>query len=393
MKTLLLNASHNDLGLISGLKKLGCEIIVTGKIPGLIGEKFCDKYIQADYSSMETILQIAKDEKIDRICACCNDYGVYTAAYVAEKLGLPGYDSYETTCLLNNKDRFKRFAKDIGLRSPWTESFTDESEAERFILSVNFPVIIKPADASAGNGVAKADNVSDGIKAIKQAFDASRKKAIVIERYLTGSQHGFCTFLVQEKVAAYCTNNEYSFLNPYRVEIDTFPADNYPEAAKYIIPQVELIAQKLHLKDGIFHLQYIMDNEGPHIIEVMRRAIGNMYSVLSDRLNGIQWDYWEAKARCGFDCSDFPVPVKQEGFFAYKAVMSEKNGVIDKILIPSSYDKYIFQKCMLKKAGDTISSFKSEPAGFLFFMFKSPEEMKRVLIDEYRSDFVCMKDY
>ena len=92
-KALLLCASHNDLGLIRALKKLGYYIIVTGNIPGQIGQKYADKYIKADYSDKELILEIAKREKIDAICQCCNDFGVYTAAYVAEKLNLPGYDS------------------------------------------------------------------------------------------------------------------------------------------------------------------------------------------------------------------------------------------------------------------------------------------------------------
>ena len=98
-KALLLCASHNDLGLIRALRELGYCIIVTGSIENQPGQKMCDKYIKADYSNKELILKIAKQEKIDAIIQCCNDFGVYTAAYVAENLGLPGYDSYETTLL------------------------------------------------------------------------------------------------------------------------------------------------------------------------------------------------------------------------------------------------------------------------------------------------------
>ena len=99
MKALLLCASHNDLGLVGALRKLGYEILVTGNVPGQPGEKYADQYIQMDYSDKEAILRLARKEKIDVICQCCNDFGVYTAAYVAEKLGLPGYDSYETTLM------------------------------------------------------------------------------------------------------------------------------------------------------------------------------------------------------------------------------------------------------------------------------------------------------
>ena len=357
MNVLLLNSSHNDLGLIRGLKKLGCKIIVTGNTQGLIGEKYCDKYIQCDYSDFDEVLKIAKEENVERICACCNDYGVYTAAYVAEKLGFPGYDTYETTCILNNKDKFKKFAKTLGIITPWAQSFTDLDASKVFLDNISeFPLIIKPADASAGNGITKVSTREEAYCAANYAFEKSRKHAIVIEQYLNGSQHGLCTFLVNQKVVAVCSNNEYSILNPYRVEIDTFPADNYKMASKVLIPEVEKIADKLQLVDGIFHLQYIMSDGIPQIIEVMQRAIGNMYSVLADQLTGIQCDYWEAKAKCGISCKDFPSPVKQEGFFAYKSIMSNKNGVIDSIDIPRVYEKYIFNQCILKETGDRITN-------------------------------------
>ena len=122
-KALLLCTSHNDLGLIKALRKLGFYIIATGNVQNLPGEKWVDKYIKADYSNQELILKIAEEEKIDAICPCCNDFGVYTAAYVAEKLGLKEYDSYETTCILHNKDRFKKFAEENNILSPVSRAF------------------------------------------------------------------------------------------------------------------------------------------------------------------------------------------------------------------------------------------------------------------------------
>lgn len=389
MKTLLLCAGHNDLGLIRGLKKLGHEIIVTGSIPGLIGEKYCDKYIQADYSNKDLILKIAKEENVDRVCACCNDYGVYTAAYVAEHLNLPGYDSYRITCLLHNKDKFKAFAKEIGLISPWTEKFCNASDALAFLKSVDYPVIIKPTDCSAGNGITKIDSFDEAEEAITYAFDKTREGIVVVEQFVRGTQHGFCTFLVNKKVRAYVSNNEYQIKNPYRVEIDTFPADDEENAAKIIIPQIEKIAEICDLKDGIFHLQYITTEDGtPMIIEVMRRVIGNMYSVPADMLSGFPWDYWEARARVGLSCENFPTNNISQGFFAYKAILSDKNGIVKKIIIPDLYQKYLIGECILKKEGDRIEKCQSEPVGFLFFMFRSQEEMLRILVDEYRSDLV-----
>ena len=331
MKVLLLCATHNDLGTIRSLIKLGCEeIIVTGNIPNLPGEKFVDKYIPADYSNAELILDIARREKIDRIVPCCNDFGVYTAAYVAEKMNLPGMDSYKNVLTINNKDRFKDLALILGIRTPRSNSFENIHDAEKFLEDAEFPVIIKPIDASAGNGINRADDLDSAKKFLSAAFAKSKAKKIVIEPFITGTQHGFCTFLIDRKVVACCSNNEYSFENPFRVEIDTFPSENFDAVKDYLIESIEKIAETLHLKDGIFHLQYIMKDGEPWIIEAMRRLLGNMYFVPGNLLTNIDWEYWETRARLDLSLQDFPKNPKQEGFFAYKTILANRNGKIQR---------------------------------------------------------------
>lgn len=390
-KVLLLCTSHNDLGLIRALRKLGYYIIATGNRENSPGECWVDKYIKADYSDKELILSIAKKEEIDAICPCCNDFGVYTASYVAEKMNLPGYDSYETTLTLHNKDKFKKFARENDILSPKTESFDTPQMALEYIKNMEFPLIIKPTDASAGNGINKVQNYDEAIEAVEEAFLKSRVKRIVVEPFIEGTQHGFCTFLVEQKVVACCTNNEYSILNPYRVEIDTYPADHWERVYHILIEQIEKIAKILNLQDGIFHLQYILKDGIPWIIEVMRRILGNMYSVPANMLTGIDWDYWEVRARCGLECKDFPQQVHQEGYFAYKAIMADSCGKIKRIMIPDEYKKYIYDQFLIHEVGDIITDNKKEPVGFLFMMFADAQQMKKVLIDEYRCDLVEME--
>ena len=384
-KALLLCSSHNDLGLIKALRKLGYYIIVTGNRKGLPGEIWCDEFIEADYSDKELILSIAKEKNIDTIVQCCNDFGVYTATYVAEQLGLPGYDSYEICLTLHNKDRFKEFCKKYQIISPVSEGFTDAEAAKKFVLNTAYPIIIKPTDCSAGNGISKAENYEEALVAIDKAFAKSRAGRVVIEPFITGSQHGFCTFLKDGKVVDVCSNNEYSFINPYRVEIDTFPADNYDKVKDILISEIEKIAKILSLKDGIFHLQYIYDGTKPMIIEVMRRILGNMYHVPGNALTGMDWEYWETRAKCGLSLEKLPVHQPQEGFYAYKSIVSDHNGVFAGVNIPASYMQYQYDTYMLRTSGHVIENYLSDPMGFLFFMFPSYQAMKDILIRNYTS--------
>lgn len=387
-KALLLCSTHNDLGLIRALRELGYYIVVTGNIENLPGQNQCDKFIRADYSDKERILRIAKEEQIDSVVQCCNDFGVYTATYVAEQLGLPGYDSYDTTLILHNKDKFKQFAKEHELLSPIAESFVDEKSALTYVQAANYPIIIKPTDLSAGNGITKAENVEEAEAAVKLAFEKSRNKRIVIEPFVRGTQHGFCTFLHNKKVIAVCSNNEYSFINPYRVEIDTFPADNYEQVKDVLIEQIEYIASTLNLCDGIFHLQYIFDGKQPQILEVMRRILGNMYHVPGNMQTGIDWEYWETRARCGLSLEEFPIDAKPQGFYAYKTIMATANGTIGDIVVPAAYEPYLTDQYMLLNAGDVIEDYRKQPLGFLFFQFPSMETMKAVLITNYDNTLV-----
>lgn len=378
--------------MIRALRKLDYYIIATGNVPDLVGQKEVDKYIQADYSDKERILKIARTEKIDVICQCCNDYGVYTAAYVAEKLGLPGYDSYQTTLLLHNKDKFKKFALEQNILSPMSHSFEKEEEALLWLKTAEYPLIVKPTDASAGNGIHRLNSFEKAAQIVKCAFSKSKVHRIVIEPFISGSQHGFCTFLCDQKVVAYCSNNEYSIINPYRVEIDTFPADNEEESKGILIQQIEKIADILKLHDGIFHLQYIMSHGIPQIIEVMRRVPGNMYFVPGSLSSGIDWEYWEVCARCGLSSKEISCIENKKPFYAYKTILAEKNRVIKRIVVSDSYKKYQYDSFFLKKVGDKIENYKSQPIGFLFLKFSSQEQMKRVLIDEYQNGMVEIKE-
>lgn len=390
-KALLLCSSHNDLGLVKALRKLGYYIIVTGNRKGLPGERWCDEFIEADYSNKELILSIAKEKSIDAIVQCCNDFGVYTATWVAEQLGLPGYDTYENCLTLNNKDRFKEFCKKNDIISPVAEGFTDLEKAKEFVKTAKYPIIIKPTDNSAGNGITRADDIKSAFVALNDAFSKSRAGRIVIEPFITGTQHGFCTFLKDKKVVAVCSNNEYSIINPYRVEIDTYPASNYEKVKDILIEQIEKIASILNLKDGIFHLQYIFDGKSPMIIEVMRRILGNMYHVPGNVLTGIDWEYWEVRAKCGLSLDGFPQNVKQEGYYAYKSLIAPRNGIFSEIELPSIYNKYLDSVYMLHEKGYEIEKHGSDPLGFCFFMFPSNEIMQEVLIHGYNKDIIKVK--
>jgi len=371
--------------MILALKELGCYVITTGNRPESTGHKLADEYVYGDYTDLDAMLRVAVEKKVDAVCPCCDDMGVKTAALLSEKLGFSGQDTVEATLTIHDKDRFKRFAKELGINTPRAESFCHEQEALRWSEQVTeFPLIVKPVDLSAGNGIRRADNREQLQANIREAFRASRAKRILIEPFLTGTQHGFCTYLIRQKVVAVCSNNENSFINPYRVEVDCYPASHAEEVSRELIEQIERMARALNLADGIFHLQYIYHEGRACILECMRRVLGNLYSVPAEMLGGgFNWDYWQARAVCGFGTEGFPDRVPQQGFWAYRALIARENGVYDGIEVDEDIAPFVFRKWMLHEPGFQIENHMSTPMGFLFMGFSSEEEMHRTMIERY----------
>ena len=390
-RVLILNISHNELRMIQALKDMGYYVIGTGGIPGLKGEELVDEYIKGDYSDKEHMLQLAVDKEIDAICACCNDFGVITAAWIAERLGLPGHDTYENALIIHHKDKFKQFAVQHGIQTPKAVYFDNINEAKKWLNHAQFPVIIKPVDLTGGKGVNKAENYIESLKAAEIAFDKSRAKHIVIEPYIEGTQHAICTFLINEKVVAVGSNNEYSFENPYKVEIDTYPANNIESFQDFLVSQIEKMASILHLNDGIFHMQYRIKDNQPWIIEPMRRVLGNLYGIPCGKLNNLNWDYWQAKAYCGDDLTDFPKRVEQRGYWAYRTIMCKKNGIVKGVYVDEKLKKYIYDDFMIWKKGQVITNHLSESLGFYFMSFNSKEEMEDVMLNHYNDIYAIQE--
>lgn len=393
MRVLILQAGFNELGVIRELKNMGYYVISIGNQIGLIGQKEVDEYYPVDYSNKEEVLEFVKEHKIDFICACCNDTAVLTATYIAEKMQLSGYDTYKNSEIIAHKNLFKKFAVENNIMTTPAISFADEVKAKEYILKgVNYPIIIKPTDMSGGKGVSRCDSIDEALVATERAFAISREKNIVIEPFIEGTQHGFCTFLHKRKVVACSSNNEYSIINPYRVEIDTFPAEGIEKYKDILIEQVEKMAKVLGLEDGIFHLQYMEKDGHIYILEAMRRIIGNMYSIPASKSCGFNWDYWQAKAGIGMECKDIPIRIDEKGFFAYRAIIPPKNGVVKEIIIDERLQKYIFEEIRLCENGHVVTNYMADTLGILFFKFDTKEEMEKIVLRCYDKVKVEMEE-
>ncbi len=379
MKTMLiLNGGHSELTLIEEAQKLGYYVITSGNRPDLIGQTKSDRYIFGDYSDPEQMLELAKESRIDAVCSCANDFGAISAAYIAEKMGLPGHDSYEVTRMLHQKDRFKQFAREMNLQSPVSDIYTDLLSALQNENRYEYPLIVKPSDLTGGKGVSRVDNAQEYEKAVRYAFERSRKKSIVVERFVEGTYHSLSTFLLDRKVRAFFSDNEYSFVNRYFVDTSAGPADDAERVIPILIREAERIAEKLQLVNGVFHMQYVMDEQGtPYIMDITRRCSGDLYPEPVEHATGIPWSKWIVMAEAGFPSDAFSEPFTgQHCICGRHCIMADRNGSVEDVFISPELKKNIYKQIVWWKPDDLIYDYQAEKMGILFLEYESRDEME-----------------
>ncbi len=373
-KLLMLNASTHEIPFILAARKLGFYVITTSTKKDYPGHKYADEYICGDYNDYGEMEKLARKLKIDAISQACTDDCALSAAYIGEKLGLKGHDTYENAQIIHRKDRFKKFAEKYHVITPISKAFTVVNEALLYADTCKYPVIVKPVDLAGGQGIHIAESTEEYIKYIRIAFDRSKEKRVLVEPYIKGTLHSLNTFIVNGKVASFCTANDYSYENPYMTNSGVAPADNWGEAVKVLIPETERIAGILGLVDGQLHMQYIMSEGQPWIIEMMRRNIGNNWmSMLMDSA-GVNWPEWVIRAEAGMNCSAIPMSRSPVGFYGYHMIMGNRNGVFCDVEIEPEFQKYIYQFTLWQGPGFEIKNYLSDKVGNLLFHFSTEEE-------------------
>lgn len=389
-RVLVPNGNYTDIRLIQAFKKMGFYVITSGNAPELEGHKYADEYAAHDYSDHVGMLELAKKLHIDYVSACSNDFGVTTAAYIAEHLGLPGHDTFENARIIAEKDLFKKFAMQNHLQVIPSDWFDDMESAVAFASSADYPLIVKPTDLGGGKGVTRVNDFRSARAAIETAFAASKRKHIVIEPYIDGAQGSITTFLIDQSVVTWISFNEFaSFYNPFLVGFTTSPADGMPEVGETLIEQIEKIASLLHLADGIFHVQYRIKDGKPLIMECMRRCLGNHSLKTASMLAGFAWEDWIARSYCGFDCSSIPRCSGSKKQMSHYYIQAPKNGLLESVNISDELKPYIADQIMQWKPDMQIEAFEKEMLGFLFLEY--PDQQTREHFAARYRDLITVK--
>ena len=381
-KILLLGGSDQQIIAIEVAKKLGYYTILCDYLKNNPGQNHADKFYLVSTTDKEMVLKVAKDEKIDGILAYASDPAAPTAAYVAEKMGLPTnpYKSVETLC---NKDKFREFLRINGFNTPVAKGYSDRNiNIEDFQL----PVIVKPVDSSGSKGATVLKNWDGLNKALDFAFEFSRSHKIIVEEFIEKKHEyliGGDIFINEGKVVLWGLLNCHrdNSVNPLVPVGKSYPLLIEREDEKKIQETLQKMVDKLELKFGSVNVELVIDkNDKVWPIDIGPRAGGNMIPDFLGNIFGI--DVVEMAVSAAMGKSIEANIKKEEGkFWATHNLHTNQNGKYKGIIFNKKLEDKIVKKCLYKKLGDEVEYFDNaaKALGIIFMKFETKDEMMEVL--------------
>jgi biotin carboxylase len=378
-RILLLGGSYFQVPSVLAAKKIGYHVITCDYVPENPGHQYADEYYNINTTDKELVLELAKRLKIDGIVAYASDPAAPTAAYVAEKLKLPG-NPYQSVKILAEKDLYRDFLLQNGFNLPKSMGFETLADVLLEIDDFSFPVMVKPVDSSGSKGVRKISSDSGLVGAFEYAMSFSRAKRIVVEEYLVKKDpqiHGDA-FVCRGKLC-FCFLGDHHFnekVNPFVPYSTTLPSVHSADIMNKIELELQRLIDLLDIKQGAFNIEVRIDEDDRiFIMEVSPRNGGNLIPQLEQYATGFNMVNATVEAAMGNEiCTD---NICKEGFFAYYVLHSDRDGFLKEINISPDLTDNILEKHIFKKTGDSVISFQGSNTtiGILLLQFSSMDEM------------------
>ena len=376
-KLMLLGGIRYLLPVIEAAHKLGAYVITADYLPDNIAHKYSDEYVNVSIIDREAVLKVAKEKQIDGILSFGVDPGVVTAAYVAEKMGLPS-PPLKSVEILQNKDKFRDFLEANGFNCPKRYKPTDEIE---------YPAIVKPVDSAGSKGCSRVNTPSELAAAIEYARLESHSGRIIIEQFLANAYSSSDTdsFSINNELV-FCSFNCQHFdataPNPYTPAAFSWPSDMPIAAQEELRHEIQRLIKLLNLGTSIYNIETRVATDGkPYIMELSPRGGGNRLSEVLKLATG--QDLIENCVRGALSLPMLPMsdPV-YNGSWAEFIVHSNRTGSFSVLEIDKDFaEQHLVQNDLWVKPGDKVSAFTgaNQTIGTLVLKFDSHVQAERYL--------------
>lgn len=277
-KVLIIGAGFLQDFVIKKAKQMGYYTLAVDADPSAIGLSHADKSAVINIVDENACFLFAQKEQIDGVLTAATDYGVLTASYIAEHMGLPGLN-YESAKLIKNKYLVrKRLFENHVDDTEQAHEVTADTDIAALAHSLTYPVMVKPCDGSGSRGASRVDYPDELSNACKYAMDGSITHRAEIESFIIGREYGAESLVINGEIHVLAIMKKWMTEPPYYAELGHAIPCGLPEKVeKRTTDIVRKAIAALGINHGSVNMDLLITEAGNiHIVDIGARMGGNM---------------------------------------------------------------------------------------------------------------------
>lgn len=277
-KLLIIGAGFLQSFVIQKAKEMGYYTLAVDGNPDAPGFAYADKSKTINIVDETACLEYARQEEIDGVITAATDYGVLTAAYIAQEMGLPGL-KYHVAQTIKNKYQVRKCLFENQVDDTAQAYEVDRTtDLEALAQKLQYPVMVKPCDGSGSRGAGRVDSADQLAQACRAAMDASITHRAEIESFITGQEYGAESLVVDGQVHVLGIMKKWMTQPPYYAELGHAIPSGLPEQTEqYVHSCVEKAIKALGINFGSVNMDMLITEEGKvYIVDIGARMGGNM---------------------------------------------------------------------------------------------------------------------
>lgn len=385
-----MGGSTQQVVAIEKARELGYRTVLCDYLPDNPGQHHADSFHLASTTDREAVLAVACAERAEGVLAYASDPAAPTAAYVAERLGLPT-NPLAAVETLSEKHLFRRFLSEHGFACPKAASFaagTPAADVLPLVDDFSWPVVVKPTDSSGSKGVSIVAAPDDLAAALDLAAARSRNGVLIAEEYIGRGYPaviGGDVFVVGGKVVFWglmdCLRDRLADgLVPVG---EAMPSGIASPVMARCRSEVQRLVSALGLRFGELNVELIVGEDGePRFLELGARAGGNMIPVQLSDASGV--DLVAASVRCamGDDPGDLTWDGQASGACcAHYVVHSSVAGTYGGLRLSDGVAPHVYRRVIYVEPGAKVEAFDGadKALGILFLRFSDVTQMEGVV--------------
>lgn len=383
---IILGGGYNQISMFLVAKNLGYRTILCDAKRDVVCQQYADEYFQIDISKAEEIIKVVEQTGADGVISNTESL-MMCLSEVQSATGLMG-NSAEAVEKLINKYSFRSELKKAGLFSPETYRVSTYSEAEEYLNSHNFPLIVKPEKSSGSRGtyiVRKKDDFNE--MAFEDSIKYSRSSKVLIEDFVDMSGKTAVEaemFVYDGKIEHLCCFRTLRD-KKYRTIPQCYCSDTELDGKilQKIYDELALLVKQIGITWGEYNVELSFnENNEIFIIEINARQGGMRLPEFVRIYTGIDMNKLLVSTAVN-DTSYLEElrrnkPVSDKNIIHFR-LLCEDEGIYKGLVIEPELEQYLTESFFYYLEGEKITPTKHSMAsvGVLDFKFNDSETRKK----------------